>query len=175
MRIVLVAALGSAGALWLLSTFVFRVGGTWERVLSKAEIADGVRVERITLGQLGPFVTGRRDVVGGHQEYSGIVVGRRVTLTRRDHGKKSLAAMGFPDAVAQKLDGEIMARLKLTLTDGGISLAGTFEPQKVEFTHQPPRVTGMYFLPGQKRRYRRVEPVDALEPAVPAVDEVTRA
>ncbi len=167
-RVVVVAALGGTAALWLLSTFLFRISGTWERVLSDDEIADGARVERITLGQLGPFITGRRDVTGGYQEYSGIVVGRRVTLTRRDHGKKALAAMGFPEGVAQKLDGEVMARLKLTLVDGGTALVGTFEPQKVEFTHQPPRVTGMYFLPGQQRRYRRVEPVAE---RVPVIDE----
>jgi hypothetical protein len=169
LRIVVIAVLGAAFGLWILSTLLFRVTGTWERVLSRAEIEDGARPERITLGQLGPLVTGRRDVPGGHQEFSGLLVGRRLTLTRRDHGKKSLTAMGFPDAVAQKLDGEVMARLKLSLTDGGASLVGKFEPQKVEFTHQPPRITSVYFLPGQKRVYRRVEGV---EERVPAMEDV---
>lgn len=169
LRIAAIAAIGTVAGAWVLSTFIWRVTGTWERVISDEERAEGARKERITLGQLGPFVTGRRDVKGGYQEYSGLLVGRTVTLTRRDHGVKSLAAMGFPDGVALKLDGEVMARLKLSLIDGGFHLDGTFEPQKVEFTHQPERVTGMHFLPGQRRRYRRVEPA---RDRVPVLDDV---
>ncbi|HEY4219814.1 MAG TPA: hypothetical protein VGO62_00695, partial [Myxococcota bacterium] len=149
LRIVLIGALASALALWVLSTFLFRMAGTWERELTEEDERDGTRAERITLAQLGPFVTGRRDVKGGYQEFSGLAFGRGITLNRRDHGRASLLALGFPEAVAQKLDGEVMARLKLTLHDG-IILDGLFEPQKVEFTHQPPRVTGMHFLPGQR-------------------------
>jgi hypothetical protein len=172
LRIIVLSLLGVAGAAWLLSTFIFRVSGTWERVLSQEEIDEGVRPERVTLAQLGPLVTGRRDVKGGHQEYSGIIVGRSVRLSRRDHGVASLVALGFPEGVAKKLDGEVMARLRLSLVDGGLFLDGTFEPQKVEFTHQPPRVTSMHFLPAQKRRYRRVEP---LEERVPALEEQAEA
>lgn len=160
-RIVVIAALGVAAVLWVVAAFLFRVTGTWERVLTDEELADGLRAERITLGQLGPLVTGRRDVVGGYQEFSGFVVGRRVSLQRREHGVRALAGLGFPDSVAARLDGEVMARMRLSLADGGAQLEGTFEPRKVEFTHQPPRVTRMYFLPGQPRRYRRV--VDALD------------
>jgi hypothetical protein len=158
LRIVAIAAVATAAATWLLSTFIWRVTGTWERVLTDDERAGGAKKERITLGQLGPFVTGRRDVKGGYQEYSGVMMGRGLTLMRRDHGVQALSSLGFPDGVAIKLNGEVMARLRLSLTDGGLHLDGTFEPQKVEFTHQPERVTGMYFLPGQRRRYRRVEP-----------------
>lgn len=171
LRIIAVAGTLGALGLWVLSTFIWRVTGTWERVLTDDERADGAKKEKITFGQLGPFVTGRREVKGGYQEYSGLMIGRSVTLTRRDHGVKALASMGFPEGVAKKLDGEIMARLKLSLAEGGTFLVGTFEPQKVEFTHQPERVTGMYFLPGQRRRYRRVEMVDATA-RVPVLDDV---
>lgn len=174
----LIAVAGTLGALgvWLLSTFIWRVTGTWERVLTDAERADGAKKEKITLGQLGPFVTGRREVKGGYQEFSGLMIGRAVTLTRRDHGVKALSAMGFPDGVAQKLDGEVMARLKLSLVEEGTQLDGTFEPQKVEFTHQPERVTGMYFLPGQRRRYRRVETVSDRVPVLEEAEpETTQA
>jgi hypothetical protein len=169
----LIAVVGTLGALglWVLSTFIWRVTGTWERELSDDDRAEGAKKEKITFGQLGPFVTGRREVKGGYQEYSGVMFGRSVTLTRRDHGVKALAAMGFPDGVAQKLDGEVMARLKLSLEDSGLYLVGTFEPQKVEFTHQPERVTGMFFLPGQQRRYRRVETVGVRD-RVPVLDDV---
>ena len=169
LRIAAIAAIGTVAGAWLLSTFIWRVTGTWERVISEDERDGGAKKERITFGQLGPFVTGRRDVKGGFQEYSGLMMGRTVTLTRRDHGVQALASMGFPDGVAAKLNGEIMARLKLSLVDGGFYLDGTFEPQKVEFTHQPERVTGMYFLPGQRRRYRRVE---AARDRVPVLDDV---
>ena len=171
LRLAVLIALGGGAGLWLLSSLFWKVSGTWERVLTDADIEEGARRERITLAQLGPFVTGRRDVRGGYQEYSGIAFGPRVTLSRRDHGVDALSQMGFPDGVAKKLDGEVMARLKLVLVDG-IELRGTFEPQKVEFTHQPPRVTSMYFLPAKARSYRRVEPVEeaagafAVEPEV---------
>lgn len=172
LRTVVIAALGAGAVLWLVLSFVFRVTGTWERVMSPEELADGARSERVTLGQLGPFVTGRRDVAGGYQEFSGLLVGRRLTLHRRDHGVRALLAMGFPEPVAARLDGEVMARLRLTVTHGGLELLGSFEPQKVEFTHQPPRVTRMYFLEGQPRHYRRV--VDADE-RVSRMDEVQAA
>lgn len=171
LRIAAITAIGTAAGAWLLSTFIWRVTGTWERVVGAQERADGAMKERITLGQLGPFVTGRRDVAGGYQEYSGLMIGRSVTLSRRDHGVRALSAMGFPDAVAAKLDGCVMARLKLSLAEGGLFLEGTFEPQKVEFTHQPERLTGMFFLPGQRRRYRRVQ---AIGDRLPVFDEETR-
>jgi hypothetical protein len=156
---------GGALAAWVASTFVFRVGGTWERTLSAAERESGARAERITLAQLGPLVTGRRDVPGGHQEFSGLLVGRRLRLTRRDHGVKALVGMGFPEPIAQRLDGEVTATLELDLRDG-VLLSGTFTPQKVEFTHQPPRITRSYFLTPQPRTYRRIDvlavPVDPL-------------
>ena len=66
--------------------------------------------------------------------------------------------MGFPEPVARKLDGEVMAKLELRLR-GGVLLEGLFMPQKVEFTHQPPRITKSYFLAGQPRRYRRLDAV----------------
>jgi len=162
---VIAGAVGSALVAWVASTFVFRVAGTWERLLTPGEREAGARPERITLAQLGPLVTGRRDVAGGHQEYSGLAVGRRLRLTRRDHGVRALASLGFPEPVAQRLDGEVMARLDLQLRDG-VLLTGTFTPQKVEFTHQPPRITRSYFLAPQTRSFRRVDsvavPVDPL-------------
>jgi hypothetical protein len=157
-RLVIASGLLGVAALWMLSTVVFRVSGTWERELSPSEREAGAAAERITLGQLGPLVTGRRDVPGGYQELSGILIGSSVWLTRRDHGVRALTAMGFPEPVAKKLDGEVMAKMELRLR-GGVLLEGTFMPQKVEFTHQPPRITRSYFLASQPRRYRRLDAV----------------
>jgi hypothetical protein len=165
-RLIVVGGLAASAVLWVLASVVWRVGGVWERVLSAAERDAGAQPEQIVLAQLGPLVMGRRDVVGGYQELTGLVFGPVVRLHRRDHGVRALTSMGFPEPVAKKLDGEIMARLDLKLRDGAL-LDGTFAPQKVEFTHQPPRITRAYFLPPQPRRYRRVdtEAVVVQEPA----------
>jgi len=157
-RLIVASGLIGVAAVWMLSSIVFRVTGTWERDLSPSEREAGGMPERITLGQLGPLVTGRREVPGGYQELSGILIGSTLRLTRRDHGVKALAAMGFPEPVAKKLDGEVMAKLELRMR-GGVLLEGTFTPQKVEFTHQPPRITKSYFLAAQPRRYRRLDAV----------------
>ena len=158
-HIVVLAVAGGVAFVWLLTTFLFRVTGTWERDLTAAEREEGVRPERITLGQLGPLVTGRRDVAGGHVEFSGVLIGRTLKLTRRDHGVRALVGLGFPEPIAQKLDGEVTARLELQLKGGVLPLflEGSFTPQKVEFTHQPPRITRSYFLAPQPRRYRKID------------------
>ncbi len=169
LRLVLLSGFVSLAVLWLLSTLIFRVTGTWERDLSPAERESGVTTERITLGQLGPLVTGRREVPGGYQELSGFAFGPVLRLTRRDHGVRALTAMGFPEPVAKKLDGEVMAKLELCLR-GGVLLEGTFTPQKVEFTHQPPKITRSYFLAAQTRRYRKLDAV-----VVPVEDPVSAA
>lgn len=163
MHIVVGVVAAVLGVLWFVSTLLLRVTGTWERELTPAERAEGAQPERITIGQLGPLVTGRREVAGGHVEFSGIMIGRTVRLTRRDHGVRALVALGFPEPIAHKLDGEITARLELVATDGvpPLVLEGDFVPQKVEFTHQPPRITRAYFLPPQKRRYKKLADVVA--------------
>lgn len=168
-RLIIVLAAGVLAVVWVLSTLLFRVTGTWERDLTVAERDSGVPVERITLAQLGPLITGRRDVPGGHHEFSGWAFGPIVRLTRRDHGVRALTSLGFPEPVAKKLDGEVMARLDLRLR-GGVLLEGTFAPQKVEFTHQPPRITRAFFLPPQPRRYRKLDAV-----VVPVSDTVSAA
>lgn len=157
-RLVVVVVFATALVLWVVASAIFRVSGVWERDLSPSEREAGAMPERVTLAQLGPLVTGRRDVVGGYQELSGLVFGPVVRLTRRDHGVRALTHLGFPEPVAKKLDGEIMARMELRLR-GGVLLEGTFSPQKVEFTHQPPKITRAYFLQPQPRRYRRIEAI----------------
>ena len=74
-RLIVASGLIGVAAVWMLSSIVFRVTGTWERDLSPSEREAGGMPERITLGQLGPLVTGRREVPGGYQELSGILIG----------------------------------------------------------------------------------------------------
>lgn len=147
------------GILWSL---VFSVSGTWERIPTEAEAAAArtlgkpVALERIVLGQVLFLVNGRRDLGAGFQEFSGTMLFRTVRLSRRDHGVANLVKQGFPEVIAQKIDGEVTGKLKLGLIAGGLVLEGTFTPQKVEFTHRPPRVTGRHYLDPLPRRYRRL-------------------
>ena len=142
-----------AFAIWIVRGFLVRVSGTWQRV------DEGVprgQTELLTLVQFGPFVRGRRMMKGGFQEYNGILRGRTIFMTRRDHGRELLKAQGFPAAIIPEIDGTITAKLRMTLSADGSAIFGTFTPQKIEFTHQPPSVTRRVFLDATFRRYKLV-------------------
>lgn len=173
LKLAVPTVLALAGFLAVLSSLIWNVSGTWERVPDES-LPKGVRPERLKLGQFGPFVRGRRDVPGGWQEYAGTMWGRSLKLTRRDFGVDNLKRQNFPDVLAQKLSGDVFAELKLELTDGGLSLEGTFMPQKIDFLLAPPRITARYWLPEVPRIYRLVSPVEddetASDPAVAMKD-----
>jgi len=162
LKIMVPVVLAGLAGLSLLGSLVFNVSGTWERV-PEGDVPPGTRPERLTLGQFGPFVRGRRDVPGGWQEYAGLMWGPRLKLTRRDFGVEALKRQNFPDVLAAKLNGDIFAELKLTLTDGGVTLQGTFTPQKIDFLLAPPRITQRYWMPAVGRAYRRVSAVELEE------------
>jgi hypothetical protein len=153
---------------WLIRGFTVRIQGTWERV---DEDARGGPPEVVYFAQLGPFVRGRRVMPGGFQEYTGILRGRTMFMTRRDHGAEMILGQGFPKEVVPEIDGTVTARLRLTLSADGRALFGTFVPQKIEFTRRPPTVTRRVFLEARHRRYRLVS--RALEDA-PAPDDPPR-
>ncbi|MFO0727029.1 MAG: hypothetical protein U1E65_24830 [Myxococcota bacterium] len=139
--------------LWFLYGLLVRVSGTWERV--DEDVQSG-KVERITIVQFGPFVRGRRMMKGGFQEFSGVMRGRSMVLGRIDHGKAMLIGQGFPEKIAEEIDGSLTARLRLTLSQDGRAIFGTFSPQKIEFTHHPPKITSRRFLEPSFRRYKLV-------------------
>lgn len=145
--VALLAVLGAA--FWFVRALFLPLGGSWERV------DDAGASEQIHLVQFGPFVRGRRVVSGGFQEFAGILRGRTVFLTRRDYGAAMITAQGFPPAIATKIDGTITARLRLTLSAEGDALFGTFSPQKIEFTHEPPAISARTYQAPTHRRYRR--------------------
>lgn len=153
-------AVGLVAIGWFVSGLLVRVTGTWERVDEDA--AAGV-VERITLVQFGPFVRGRRLMKGGFQEFNGMMRGRSISMTRRDHGRPMLVDQGFPGAIAAEIDGTVTAAMRLTLSADGSVIHGTFSPQKIEFTHHPPQITSRRFLDPSFRRYRLVsrQPVES--------------
>ena len=138
---------------WIIRGFMVRIQGTWERV---DEDAPQTSREVVYFAQLGPFVRGRRLVNGGFQEYTGIMRGRTMFMTRRDHGKAMIVSQGFPEKLVPEIDGTVTARLRLTLSADGKALFGTFIPQKIEFTRRPPAVTRRTYLDAQFRRYRLV-------------------
>ncbi len=144
--------LGLLGLLvWIVRGFLVPVSGTWQRV------DEGVprgQTEILVLAQFGPFVRGRRIMKGGFQEFNGLLRGRTIFMTRRDHGRELLKAQGFPDAIIPEIDGTITAKLRMTLSADGTAIFGTFTPQKIEFTHQPPSVTRRVFLDASFRRYQ---------------------
>lgn len=153
--------LGGVAAASVVSSVIFNVSGTWERVREEGE--DKAPPERLTLGQLGPFVRGRREVPGGWQEYAGNMWGRNVTLIRRDFGIDALRKSNFPEELAKKLHGDVFAELKLVLVEEGTFLRGTFMPQKIDFLLAPPRITARHWLKPVPRSYRRVSAVELEE------------
>ena len=163
LRLAVPAVLCALIAASIIGSLLFNVSGTWERVRDDDDIKGKAPRERLTLGQFGPFVRGRREVPGGWQEYSGLMWGRSLTLTRRDFGVDALTANHFPLELAQKLHGDVFAELRMTLIDDGLTLTGVFIPQKIDFLLAPPRITTRHWLKPVPRGYRRVSAVELEE------------
>jgi hypothetical protein len=142
-------ALGASACVWLLWCVIMPVRGVWQRVTRDASDA---RNDVIELAQWGPWVMGRREVEGGHQSFGGVAVGPWAWLSRRDHGVAALTQLGFPPAIATKIDGEVMAKLRVHKR--GNELHVEFSPRKFDFTHQPPRLTGATWIAAESRLYR---------------------
>lgn len=157
-------AIGLAFLWWIARGFMIRVSGTWERVDEGLQPGQS---ERITLVQFGPFIRGRRMMDGGFQELTGIMRGRTMIMTRRDHGQEMIVRQGFPKEVAVLIDGTVTARMRLTLSADGRAIFGTFTPQKIEFTYRPPEITRRLFLEPSYRRYKLVsrEILDEAKPS----------
>lgn len=171
-HLLLIAAFALVG-LWVLRGFMTRVSGTWER------IDEGVRTgqpETITLVQFGPFIRGRRMMNGGFQELTGFLQGRMLRIDRRDHGREMLIGQGFPQEIAAEIDGTVTAKMRLTLSADGKVIFGEFTPQKIEFTHQPPKITRRLYLDPSYRRYRLIsrEILDEIPPDKPAANGASK-
>lgn len=171
---IVASVLAAIVLLLLVLSMFYNVSGTWERVPSHEEQQALERAglplpqDRLSLGQFGPFVTGRRDLPGGYQAFGGFALLGRVSLSRRDYGLRALMQQGFPEAIAKSLDGEITAKMQLRLVLAGEILDGYFIPFKVEFTHRPAKITGIHPLQAQRRRYRRLSAEELAEDTQPA-------
>ena len=106
---------------------------------------------------------------GGFQELNGILRGRTILMTRRDHGQDMIIDQGFPKEIAAAIDGSVTARMRMTLSADGRAIFGTFTPQKIEFTYRPPEITRRIFLEPSYRRYKLIsrEILDDSEPSPP--------
>ncbi|MCP4498666.1 MAG: hypothetical protein GY822_01710 [Deltaproteobacteria bacterium] len=151
LRLLLLSACGFGLLSWLVNGWLVRVAGIWEKIVD-----DGESPERIRLWQTGPVVRGERLVHGGRQLFSGYVLGGVLHLKRRDVGLESLMKAGFPLKIAPLVDGKITGNLKLRLANEGASLIGAFEPVKIAFTQQPPRLTGTEAMPSTQVAYTRL-------------------
>jgi hypothetical protein len=69
----------------------------------------------------------------------------------------ALKKEGFPEGVARKLDGSVLARYHLRLSGDHNFLHGRFKPYRVEFSLEPEQLTGVYAQPTVERHYRRIE------------------
>jgi len=147
--LLILAALGVL--VWIIRGLMVKVSGSWERV--DEGMPAGQR-EHLSLVQFGPFIRGRRMMTGGFQEYTGILRGRTVFLTRRDHGRELIVNQGFPPELVPEIDGTVTAKLRMTLSADGSAIFGTFTPQKIEFTYRPPAITQRLYLEPSFRRYR---------------------
>ena len=89
------------------------------------------------LSQSGPLVRGRRQVSGGEQYFEGRIIGRRLTLVRRDYGSHHISRMGFSGDLALELEGKVFARYSMVLSEDGQSLKGYLWSLKVYFHNRP--------------------------------------
>lgn len=135
-------------ALWVAYASVFPVEGIWHRA------SDGIDEEYLQLEQFGPFVTGKRNLEGGNQTFTGLQTFNRVRLVRRDFGLPALIHAGFPATIAKKINGSVMARLSIKRR-GKTLLVGSFRPQKVLFDEASSQVLSRHYQPPIAREYKR--------------------
>lgn len=135
------SVLGALFVAWILFPFAFSVTGIWKR--------EG-DAEHIQFEQFGPIISGRRSVDGGNQMYSGFQFFIWLRVKRRDYGLPALIAQGFPEAIAKKVNGSIVARLTLRRA-GKKRLVGSFTPMKIQFDEATVSVLGRHYEASQPR------------------------
>lgn len=155
-ELLVLIAVGALLLLWFLVSLFYPVAGDWVKDATLGPEANKP-TEKIIIGQFGPFIVGRQEYRDGYQTYSGLTLGRKIWLKRRDFGVGLLKRQGFPLEIAQDIEGQILARLKLQLSNDRLFLVGEFYAYKVEFNLKPPRVSAITKQKPQKRTYRKVE------------------
>jgi len=108
----------------------------------------------IMLDHAGPFVSGRCYVEGGHYEYTGLWTGGSVRLRRRDFGQQLLQSKGFPELIAQKLEGTVMAKFSMRQTDPD-TLNGFFYGQLIKWNKAKTHLETRKFVDPKWRTWMR--------------------
>jgi len=126
-----------------------RIGGQWK---------DGEELDKpqIALARIAFWVRGTRRFDGGMERYTGLYLLRRLWLKRIDCGVQFIIQKGFPERVAPFIDNTVTARYQFQLKSGDDQLSGTFSPQKIHFTRNPPSLTERYYLPERPKTWERV-------------------
>lgn len=150
----LIVLCGAIFAATLIASLIFSFNGIWERMDSASSLA---KRERIRLSQLGFLVVGKRTVVGGYQTFFGIAIGPQLWMRRRDFGIAFLAREGFPEDIAKQVEGQVLGKYRLRLSQDRDFLTGDFVPYRVEFSGKPPYVTAINEQTHVPRKYRRIE------------------
>lgn len=131
-------------ALWMLYAALTSVEGIWRREDGEEELLE--------LTQFGPFITGKRNVDGGNHVYSGTLTFGSLRLVRRDWGLPHLIAAGFPAVIAKKINGSVMAKVRLKRKTPK-RLEGVFIPQKILFDEPSARVLSRDYQYPIERNY----------------------
>ena len=149
-------ALGLVLLFWVMISFFYSCSGVWKRCDEEAK-NDPYKKEKIKLAQFGPVVVGRSELKRGLQKYFGFAFGRQVYLSRRDFGEKLFLKQGFPENLLPMLEGRVMGKLSLKVSNSGLKASGAFTAFKVEFDRTPPKVKKIYPYSKSPRSYKRVE------------------
>jgi hypothetical protein len=139
---------GAFLAAWVLYASLHPVEGVWRREDAPEEL--------VLFEQFGPFVTGKRNVEGGNHQYSGVMTFSRLKLSRRDFGIPHLISVGFPESIAKKINGSVMASITLHLASAN-RLEGLFSPQKILFDEPSVRVMSRDYQMPVARNYVRTD------------------
>lgn len=103
---VLIVILSVLIALFVSPVF-FPVSGIWKDVHAE---------DYLSLETFGPFVSGKKNLLGGNAIFSGVQILAWLFLKRRDYGVQALTVKGLSEQQAKKINGCIAARICLCLT-----------------------------------------------------------
>jgi len=128
---------------WSIGGFLTPVAGAWQND------------NKITiLFQFGPKVWGYSETIHGRQRFSGFVSFRRLSLARRDSGRRHLMELGFSQQQAALVDGQVMMRLKLRYRNN--QLAGNLWGTNFKFNTASTRVLSIHRIPLPSRTWVRI-------------------
>lgn len=135
------------------------VTGSW-RMVDPVPTNSDDRNNCVVLAQFGFVVIGKQEICGGKQTFFGFNLFGLIWLKRRDYGIRTFVKQGFPEELVSQLNGQVMMQLKLRISVDRLFLKGRVTPYKIEFSRNPPALTGMHAVSSLPRTYQRSDLVD---------------